>query len=354
MAIYWAGSELLCVSQNGLNLLGGAWLLAHGYLSVGTLFGFMALVAMMLWPVRQMGSVLTDMGKALVAIGRVREILVQDHESDLAPAAGPVPETGTPGAVEFRDVTFGYTVEHPVLRNVSFAVAPGETLAIVGPTGSGKTTLINLLLRLHDLEHGSIMLNGIDVRRIPRATVRRQVSVVLQQPFLFSKTLRENIAHGRGDESRVTLEEIEAVATASCVHEAIREFEHGYDTEVGEKGVTLSGGQRQRVALARALLRRPPMLVLDDALSAVDTHTETRILAALEERRGRQTTLIITHRLSSLRLADKILVLDHGRITQFGTHAELIAQPGLYRELWSIQGALEEDLREEMEVANAS
>ena len=244
----------------------------------------------------------------------------------------------------FDDVTFAYgegDEATPALSNVSFRVGRGEVLALVGPPGSGKSTIVQLLLKLYRPDRGSVRLDGRDVADLDPRALRRFVGTVLQEPFLYSKTLRENllVGHSSAEEG-----ELFHAASAACIHTSIVGFENGYDTLVGERGVTLSGGQRQRVAIARALLKDPPVLVLDDALSAVDTRTESEILAALEARRGRRTTLLVTHRLASVTHADRICVLQEGRIVQTGTHRELEAVEGPYRRLWRVQNALEDEL----------
>jgi ATP-binding cassette subfamily B protein len=249
------------------------------------------------------------------------------------------------GAIEISGLSFSHG-DKGILRDVTLSVRAGETLALLGPSGAGKTTLISLLLRLYDYTEGSIKLDGRELREMDRKFVRSQFGVILQEPFLFSKTVRDNIRLGRHDAGD---EEVTEVARHAAVHEPIVGFEKGYDTIVGERGVTLSGGQRQRVAIARALLRDAPMVILDDALSAVDTHTESQILSALKARAGRHTTILIAHRLSTLMHADQIAVMEGGRVTQLGTHAELVVAEGLYRRLWEIQTALEEDLRQELE-----
>ena len=213
---------------------------------------------------------------------------------------------------------------------------------MLGPSGSGKSTIVNLLLRLYDPGRGVIEMDGRDIATLDRKEVRRQISVVMQEPFLYLKTIRENLAVGR---PAATHEEIAEASVTASVHETILQFEHGYETLVGERGITLSGGQRQRVALARALLKEPVILILDDALSAVDTETESFILEALQSRRGRHTTIVIAHRLSTLMHADEILVFDRGRIIQRGTHNDLKEEPGLYRRIWKIHNAHEEQLR---------
>lgn len=227
-----------------------------------------------------------------------------------------------------------------MLRGINLDIAAGETIAIVGPSGGGKSTLVNLLLRFYDRDGGSIRFGGVDIESMPRHALRTRIAAVLQQPFLFSRTIRENIqlAAPTADQAMVETATIEA-----CIHDSIERFDAGYDTKVGERGVTLSGGQRQRVAIAQALLQDPDVLILDDALSAVDTGTEQSILEAIHDRRGRHTTLIIAHRLSTLKEADRIIVLAEGVIAQQGTHQSLRDAPGLYRRLWEIQAAVEND-----------
>lgn len=347
MSWYWSISDFVALSQLGLTLIVGAHWITTGHLTVGVLFAYLAYLGIMLWPVRQMGRILTDLGKTTIALNRLREILAVEREPE------PVATPETPallaapisGAITVRDLRFSHGGERHALNGLSFDVRPGETLAILGPSGAGKSTLMHLLLRLYDYTDGSIQFDGRELSTLPRAWVRGQVGVVMQEPFLFSKTLRENLRLGRGDAPD---HEIEEAARAACIHDTILSFEQGYGTLIGERGITLSGGQRQRVALARAVLKRPPLLILDDALSAVDGETEALILDALRQRRGKATTLVIAHRLSTLAHADRVIVLDQGRIIQTGTHAELSAQDGLYRRLWEIQTNVAADLQREL------
>ncbi|MFP4053084.1 MAG: ABC transporter ATP-binding protein [Phycisphaerae bacterium] len=363
LAGYWSVSDILCFAQRGLVLFAGAYLVSQGQMKIGQMVVFFMFVDRFLWPIRRLGRVLTDLGKALVSIGRLREILDMPEETT---TDCPVPTLEVRGEVEFCNVSFAFRPAAdepateadqrpaepaempPVLRDVSFRIEAGQTLAILGPSGSGKTTLVNLLMRLYEYDQGQILLDGRELRSLDRQAVRSHLGVILQEPFLYSKSLRENLKLGRSSASD---EEMVEAARTACVNESIESFEKGYDTEVGERGVTLSGGQRQRVALARAILKDPPILVLDDALSAVDTRTEKMILDALRDRRGRHTTLIIAHRISTLMHADRVIVLDRGRIIQEGTHESLIATDGLYRRLWAIQNSLEADLDRDLEAA---
>ena len=384
LAWYWSLSDLMCLAQKGVVLFAGVYWITQGQLTPGVLFAFMVYVNMFLWPVRNMGRVLTDTGKTLVALKRLQEILAQASEPSLISPLAPLgrgaggegratPNASTPpltpnpspqrgegnrvlcapevrGDIAFKDVCFGFAADKPVLRHVSFDISAGQTLAILGPAGAGKSVLIQLLLRLYERGSGTISIDGRDVREMELSELRRSVGAVMQEPFLFSKSLRENLKLGR---SQALDEEMFEATHAACIHEGIVKFEKGYDTLVGERGVTLSGGQRQRVAIARAILKDPAILVLDDALSAVDTRTESLILEALKSRRGRHTTIVIAHRLSTLMHADKIIVLDKGKIIQTGTHASLLLEDGLYSRLWRIQASLEEDLSKEM-VSTAS
>jgi len=338
MAWYWSISDFVVLIQQGLALFAGAWFISQGSLTVGTLFTFLMFLNMLLWPVRQMGRTLTDLGKAVVALNRMGEVLSAMEETK--PAGGGISDGPVLGRLEVKDVVFAHGGESAAVNGISFSVEPGETLAILGPSGSGKSTLMHLLLRLYDHESGSIHLDGRDVKGIDRQWLRSQFGVVMQEPFLYSKSIGENIRFGR---SSAVEEEIREAARLADIHDTITSFTDAYSTLVGERGVTLSGGQRQRVALARALVRDAPILLLDDALSAVDAATESIILEALRSRHGRKTTLVIAHRLSTLMHADRVIVLQEGKITQQGTHRELLAEEGLYRRLWEIQTSVEEE-----------
>ncbi|HVT81969.1 MAG TPA: ABC transporter ATP-binding protein [Phycisphaerae bacterium] len=346
LAVYWASSDFLCFTQSSLVILVGGWRVFNGTMTVGTLVAFISYGQMFIWPLREVGRVLTEVGKSLVAIGRIEEILTVPRESV---PAGMAAVREARGEIEVKDLEFSYDAKTPVLRGVNLKIPAGATVAILGPSGSGKTTLVNLLLRMYEYEKGSITLDGMEISAMDRKAARAQFGAVLQEPFLFSKTIAENMRLGRHTASD---EEMFAAAQVAAIHESVEGFEKRYETLVGERGVTLSGGQRQRTAIARALLRDAPILILDDALSAVDTHTEVSILDALKRARAdgrKRTTIVIAHRLSTLMHADQIAVMEQGRVVQLGTHAELIARPGLYQRLWQIQSALEDDLREELE-----
>ena len=290
---------------------------------------------------RQLGEVLTDSGKAVVSLGRINHILESRPES-----REPVPETPrASGAITFEDVRAGYKPDRAAVVDFSARIPAGQTVGIVGPPGSGKSTLVRLLMRLYPIHRGRILVDDLDVCEVDRRWLRGQLGVVMQEPFLYSRSVAENLRVARPD---ATDDELAAVAREAAIDDTIDGFPERYETQVGERGVTLSGGQRQRLALARALLKDPPVLVLDDSLSAVDTGTETRILDALARRRGRHTTLVIAHRLSSVRQADRILVMERGRLVQDGVHEDLAAAPGPYRRLCEIQGLLEETMEQDL------
>lgn len=340
MANYWSASDFLCMLQHTLVIAVGAYWAAKGNITIGTIIAFSSYAGMLIWPLRGLGQMMGFMGQSFVSLNRIDEILTAKPEDyDSGNTDHPIS-----GEITFKDVHFGYEAGKPVLDGVSFQVDRGSTVAILGATGCGKSTLMHLLLRLYDYQSGSIRIDGLELKDINREWIRENIGMVLQEPFLFSKTLSENIGIGNENASK---EDIIAAAKTASVHQAITDFEKGYDTLVGERGVTLSGGQRQRVAIARTVIKDVPILIFDDSLSAVDTETDAQIRQALKERRKDTTTIIISHRITTLSEADKILVLDHGKITEEGTHEELIAMGGIYKRIWEIQSSIGEDLVEQ-------
>lgn len=331
---YWSISDLLCMTQIGLVLIAGIYYANKGEISLGTLVVFNTYEGMLLWPVRQLGRILSDMGKMTVSLKRITNILETPVEQEYGKALKP----DIKGEVTFENVSFKYDKDTKILRNLSFSVKKGETIAIVGPTGSGKSSLVHLLLRLYDYDSGSIKIDGIELKDIERKWVRNNIGIVLQEPFLYARTIKENIMISKLDSSD---REIESAATSAAVHEVISSFEKGYDTVVGEKGVTLSGGQRQRVAIARTLIKDMPILIFDDSLSAVDARTDRVIREELKKKSKDNTTFIISHRISTVMDADKIIVLNQGKIEGMGNHKDLISKDGIYKRIWDIQNSLD-------------
>jgi ATP-binding cassette subfamily B protein len=343
-ALFWPLSDIVC----GMQMLGGFWagalMTINGTISVGDYLVYAGLVMWIIWPMRNLGRFIVQMSTGLVSFGRVAEVIRQDREPL---DEGTVRPGGSlDGAVEFRKVAFGYEGDERVLHDISFQVEPGQAVALLGPTGSGKTTLVNLLPRFYEYTGGSLTLDGHELKDLPRTLLRQQIGIVEQEPFLFSRSVRENITYGVG--RQVSDSEVEAAARAAAIHDTILTFPEGYETLVGEKGVTLSGGQKQRVAIARTLLKDPCLLILDDSTSSVDTETEAEIREALEQLMRGRTTFIIAHRIQSLMNADLILVLEHGRIVQRGRHDELMDQEGIYRRIYDMQARIEVELEQEL------
>ncbi|MDL2220643.1 ABC transporter ATP-binding protein/permease [Eubacteriales bacterium OttesenSCG-928-N14] len=335
LANYWGLTDLLIYIQQGITLVVGVILTLNGEMSIGTLMSFTSYTNMMLWPMRQMGRMLADAGKMQVSLGRISEILAVPEEADKPNAVKP----DIKGRVEFKNVTFGYDDGPDILEDINFTVEPGETVAILGGTGSGKTSLVHLLQRLYPVRSGQVLIDGVDVADMDRKCLRKHVGLVLQEPFLYSRSIRANIMITRPEAAEREMIYAAKVANIDMVDE---QFEQGYDTMVGERGVTLSGGQKQRVAIARMLMQNAPIIVFDDSLSALDTETDAAIRGELKRMQNKATTFIISHRINTLSEADKILVLENGRISQMGSHEQLVNEEGLYRRIWQLQGALEE------------
>ncbi|SHF09753.1 ABC transporter ATP-binding protein [Caloramator proteoclasticus] len=334
-AYFWSSSDAMCMLQTFLVVVYGVYLASKGAITLGTLIIFISYIGMLLWPIRQLGRILSDMGKSFVAIARINEILKEPIE-DLSTGLTPNIE----GNIEFKNLYFSYRDGKDVLKDITFSIKKGETIAIIGPTGSGKSTLAYLLLGLYDYNRGSIELDGVELKNINKNYLRQNIGLVSQDCFLFSKTLKENIAIST---KNVEDERIFEASKIADIHDTILSFEKGYETQIGEKGVTLSGGQKQRVAIARCVIKDYRVLIFDDSLSAVDTETEQHIRNRLKERSKDTTTIIITHRLTTAHECDRIIVLDKGTIIEMGSHDELIKKGGFYRRLWDIQSQLDEE-----------
>lgn len=339
VAMYWGVMDFIGITQYLVIIAIGVYGVQNGTMDASGIVASLALIGMLIWPVRGLGRIINDFTKALVASDRINHILDQpseyEHDGTLTPEVK--------GAIEFKNISFKFsdTQEH-LLKSVNFKIEEGQTVAIIGRTGSGKSTIINLLLRMYDYQDGDIFIDGVSLKDIKKKHIRNQIGVVLQDPFLYSKTVYENIAiaEKNADKARVFL-----AAETAALEKDIKTFKQGYDTLVGEKGTTLSGGQKQRVAIARVLVADKPILIFDDALSAVDTKTDMMIREALLNKSYKHTTIIITHRITTAKEADQIIVLDQGRIAEIGTHDVLAKQEGLYKKLWDIQGKLEHEFQ---------
>jgi ABC-type multidrug transport system, ATPase and permease components len=339
---YWGVGDFFSGLQILTIIVIGVFECTNGVITTGEFLAFIFYNARLVWPIRGLGRILSDMSKTGVSVDRVNEILNAEPETDKPDAITPL----MTGDIKIKINNFAYKDTKPILHDIDLTIPKSTTLGILGSTGSGKSTLMHLMDRLYDLtpDSGEITVGGVNINDMKRGWVRKNIGMVLQEPFLFSRTISENIgASAPGS----TLEEIKNAADIACVDEAIEGFTHGYETMVGERGVTLSGGQKQRVAIARMLMQKAPIMVFDDSLSAVDSETDAKIRAALNSNLGNSTVILISHRITSLMKADKIIVLDAGMIIQEGTHEELIKQEGIYKSIYDIQSNSEDVLKGE-------
>lgn len=338
LALFWGSGDLISGLQVMLIVILGSVFCVRGRMTAGEFIAFISYNAMLTWPVRSLGRMISEMSKAGVSIERIRYIMNSPAEQDKQDACTP----DMHGDIEFHNVSFAYG-EIPVLSDISFRIPQGTTFGILGGTGSGKSTLMHLMNRLYDLpeENGRITIGGIDIADMKGSWVRSHIGMVLQESFLFSRTIAENIGITHRD---MSLSDIRWAASVACVDESISDFTNGYDTVVGERGVTLSGGQKQRTAIARMLTQRTPIMVFDDSLSAVDSETDAKIRQALRKNLGDSTVILISHRITTLMQAECILVLDKGRIAEMGSHEELMKKDGIYRRIYDMQMTLPEEV----------
>lgn len=343
MAVFWSMSDLSTFLQYALTVFVCILFGRSKIVSTGDIIACMMYIGMLVWPIRNLGRIIADFGKATVAANRIDEVLTEIDEyqenGKLTPEIS--------GKIEFQDVSFKFDdSEEELFKNLSFTISRGETVAFVGRTGSGKSTIANLLVRMFDITGGKILIDGTDIKDIEKHHLRNNVGILLQEPFLYTKTIMENI---RIANPKLTEEDVYKVAKIASIHDDINEFELKYNTLVGEKGVTLSGGQKQRIAIARMLVMNKPIIIFDDSLSAVDTKTDAQIRKALKENKEKLTSIIITHRITTAKEADKIIVLNNKTIEAVGTHEELVEKSPLYKSLWDIQGSLESEFTKLLE-----
>ena len=332
LGYYWGIGDLVTGLIVMIIVIIGSVYSVNGIITLGEFMAFVSYTSMMAWPLRSFGRILGELSKTNVSAERICEILREPTEQNRTGSVTPDMNKD----IEFKNVTFNYEENIPVVNGVSFKIKAGTTFAILGGTGSGKTTLMHLLNRLYDLPEGcgSITIGGVDIRDIEREHLRKNVGMVLQEPFLFSRTIKENISIVNPESNFQTIRNVSSIAQ---VDDAIESFSKGYDTIVGERGVTLSGGQKQRVAIARMLLQDTPIMVFDDSLSAVDSETDAKIRRSLKKQKKDSTLILISHRITTLMQADTILVLDKGRVSDIGTHEELINRDGIYKSIYDVQ-----------------
>lgn len=344
---FWPLSDILC----GFQMLGGfaigAVMAINGTITVGTYLAYAGLIIWLIWPMRHLGRLIVQTSTGLVSFGRILEIIKQEQEP--LSAGSSISSSELRGEIIFSNVGFGYAQNEIILHDITFQCKPGQSIALLGSTGSGKTSLVNLLPRFYEYTSGKLTLDGYELKKLSRNFLRQIIGIVEQEPFLFSRTIRENIIYGVSHE--ISQEEVIEAAKAAAIHEVILTFPKGYDTLVGEKGVTLSGGQKQRIAIARTLLKNPRILILDDATSSVDPETEVAIRSALKNLMTDRTSFIIAHRVQSVMNADVILVLDKGRIVQQGIHDDLITKDGIYRQIFEMQTHIEKEIEKEINLS---
>ena len=344
-ALFWPLSDIICSAQMVGSNFYAAIMVLNGVISIGDFVSFHGLLGWLIWPIRNLGRLIIDTSRALVSYGRIAVVL-QAAEEDMT-ASTYQPKDGIKGQITFDKVSFAYEKDFLVLDDVSFECEAGKVVVLLGSTGSGKTSLVNLLPRFYDVTSGQILLDGVNLNDYSREFLRSQIGIVEQEPFLFSCSIRDNITYGVHRD--VSQEEIEEAAREAAIHDVILGFKHGYDTLVGERGVTLSGGQKQRLAIARTLLINPRILILDDSTSSVDMETEVQIRGALDSLMNNRTTFIIAHRIQSIMNADLILVFDKGKIVQMGEHEVLLNQDGIYKDIYDIQARIDSALQEEID-----
>lgn len=342
LAVYWGSADFLTMLQIMITLLVCVWKAIAGEMTVGTLIVFTSYISMLVYPIRQLGRILSDAGKSLVALGRINDILHEPAEEEEEGALKPPLDRD----IVFDHVTFGYDQGQPVLDDLCMTIPAGRTVALLGNTGSGKSSLVHLLQRLYAPTSGTITIGGVDIQKIDRKHLRAHVGLMLQEPFLYGRSIYENLSIAMPGASENQVKNMSRIAMADGF---ITEFEKGYDTLIGERGITLSGGQRQRIAIARTLLKDNDILIFDDSLSAVDMQTDQLIRRQLRQHKKDVTTIIISHRVSTLCEADLIVVLENGKLSDQGTHEELIQKPGLYQQIFAIQSALEDDIQKSRE-----
>ncbi len=349
-ATFWPVTDLICGAQMVGGFAFAALMAIRGEITIGDYLAYVGLVIWIIWPMRNLGRLIVQMSTGLVSLGRVGEVIQAEREP--RSSSDYQPTQPLRGELTFSHVNFRYNEgEDLVLNDISFHVKPGQRIALLGPTGSGKSSLVNLLPRFYEYSEGRILLDDVELNHYARTYLRQQIGIVEQEPFLFSRTIRDNITYGVG--RVVTQDEVEAAARAAAVHDVIlSKFPAGYDTLIGERGITLSGGQKQRIAIARTLLKDPRILIMDDSTSAVDTETEALIRQALQTLMRGRTAFIIAHRIQTVMDADLILVFNQGSIVQRGTHEQLVAQDGFYRRIYEAQTRMEQEFEAQLNALN--